>query len=75
MREARALEAYLQSIQALGRKKWWPGDGVSRRGRVWAKLELAAGESGIPGEVGVVAVVGGVEEGARDVVELWVRWI
>ena len=31
--------------------------------------------SGIPGEVGVVAVVGEVEEGAREVVELWVRWI
>ena len=39
------------------------------------ELELAAGESGIPGEVGVVDVVGGVEEGAREVVELWVRWI
>ena len=39
------------------------------------ELELAAGESGIPGEVGIVAVVGGVEEGAREVVELWVRWI
>ena len=39
------------------------------------KLELAAGESGIPGEVGVVAVVGGVEEGASEVVELLVRWI
>jgi len=34
-----------------------------------------AGESEIPGEVGVVAVVGGVEEGAREVVELPVRWI
>ena len=41
----------------------------------WAKLELAAGESGIPGEVGVVAVVRGAEEEAREVVELWVRWI
>ena len=39
------------------------------------ELELVAGESGIPGEVGVVAVVEGVEEGAREVVELWVRWI
>ena len=39
------------------------------------KLELTAGESEIPGEVGVVAVVGGVEEGAREVVELWVWWI
>ena len=34
-----------------------------------------AGESEIPGEVGVVAVVREVEEGAREVVELWVRWI
>jgi len=40
-----------------------------------AKLELAAGESEIPGEVVVVAVVGGVEEEAREVVGLWVRWI
>ena len=39
------------------------------------KLEPMAGESKIPGEVGVVAVVEGVEEGAREVVELWVRWI
>ena len=39
------------------------------------KLRPTAGESEIPGEVGVVAVVGGVEEGAREVVELWVRWI
>ena len=39
------------------------------------ELELAAGESGIPGEVGVVAVVGGIEEGAREVVELPVWWI
>ena len=39
------------------------------------ELELAAGESGIPGKVGIVVVVGGVEEGAREVVELWVRWI
>ena len=39
------------------------------------KLELAAAEFGIPGEVEVVAVVGGIEEGARKVVELWVRWI
>ena len=29
----------------------------------------------IPDEVGVVAVVGGVEEGAREVVELPLRWI
>ena len=56
-------------------KETVPGRWSSRRGRVWAKLELAAGESEIPGEVGVVAVVGGVEEGAREVVELWVRWI
>ena len=41
----------------------------------WAKLELTAGESEIPGEVGVVAVVGGVEEEAREVVELRMRWI
>ena len=34
-----------------------------------------AGESEISDEVGVVAVVGGVEEGAREVVELLVRWI
>ena len=39
------------------------------------KLELAAGEFGIRGEVGVVAVVGGVEDRAREVVEFWVRWI
>ena len=32
-------------------------------------------ESGIPGEVGVVVVVGRVEEGAREVVKFWVRWI
>ena len=33
------------------------------------------GEFEIPCEVGVVAVVGGVEEGAREVVELPVWWI
>ena len=66
---------YLQSIRALGRKKWWTDDEIPRWGRVWAKLNPAARESGIPGEVGVVAMVGGVEEGAREVVELCVRWI
>ena len=39
------------------------------------KLRPTAGESEIPDEVGAVAVVGGVEEGAREMVELWVRWI
>jgi hypothetical protein len=34
-----------------------------------------AGEFGIPGEVRVMAVAGGVEEGAREVVELWAQWI
>ena len=39
------------------------------------KLRPTAGESEIPDEVGVVAVVGGVEEGATEVVELCVLWI
>ena len=53
----------------------WAKETVLGRWSSTVRSSLDQTKTEIPGEVGVVAVVGGVEEGAREVVELPVRWI